>query len=100
MGLRVLIPTLAADTILLERGSMATQNSIHVSDELLAELQVKAAAAGKAVDELAEDVLRKGLEERAWQELAAYGRERGRLAGFTEEQSADVVHEWRKDQRR
>src|ERR1039458_1029227 len=67
---------------------MATQNSTHVSDELLAELQSKAAAEGKTVDELAEEALRKGLEERAWQELVAYGRERGRLAGFTEEQSA------------
>ena len=79
---------------------MATQNSIHVSDELLAELQSKAAAEGKTVDELAEEALRKGLEERAWQELVAYGRERGRLAGFTEEQSADIVDDWRKEQRR
>lgn len=79
---------------------MATQNSIHVSDELLAELQAKAAAEGKTVDELAEEALRKGLEECAWQDLLAYGRERGRLAGFAEEQSADVVHDWRKEQRR
>jgi Ribbon-helix-helix protein, copG family len=79
---------------------MATHNIIHVSDELLAELQAKAAAEGKTVDELAEEALRKGLEDRAWQELLAYGRERGRLAGFAEEQSADIVHDWRKEQRR
>jgi plasmid stability protein len=35
-------------------------------EDLLAELQVKAAAEGKTVDELAAEVLRKGLVERAW----------------------------------
>lgn len=78
---------------------MATRNSIHVSGELLAELQAKAAAEGKTVDELAEETLRDSLIERSWEDQLAYGRERGRLAGFSEEQSADVVHEWRKEQR-
>jgi hypothetical protein len=32
---------------------MATQNNLHVSDDLLAELQSEAQAAGKTVDELA-----------------------------------------------
>ena len=76
---------------------MATQN-IHVSDELLAELQSKAGAEGKTVDELAEEKLRKGLEERSWQDLLAYGRERGRESGITEEQVPDVVREWRREQ--
>jgi hypothetical protein len=44
---------------------MAAQNAIHVSDELLAELKSKAAAAGKTVERLAEEALRKGLEDRA-----------------------------------
>jgi hypothetical protein len=58
-----------------------------VSDELLAELQTKAAAEGKTVDELAEEALRKGLEEREWRELLAYGRETGRASGYA---GADV----------
>jgi hypothetical protein len=33
-------------------------NNVHVSDELLADLQAKAAAEGKTVDELAEDAIR------------------------------------------
>ena len=37
---------------------MENQNSIHVSDELLAELRAKAQTAGKTVDELAEEALR------------------------------------------
>jgi len=78
---------------------MATQNSIHVSEELLAELQSKAAAEGKTVDELAEAVLRKGLAEQSWQDLLAYGRERGSASGYTEEDVPRVVKEWRREQR-
>jgi metal-responsive CopG/Arc/MetJ family transcriptional regulator len=70
---------------------MATENSIHISNELLAELQAKAAAEGKTVDELAEDALRKGLEERSWQDLIAYGRERGLASGRTDDDVVDVV---------
>jgi predicted HicB family RNase H-like nuclease len=44
---------------------MATQNNVRVSDELLAELQSKALAAGKTVDDVAEETLRKGLEEQS-----------------------------------
>ena len=78
---------------------MATQNNVHVSDELLAELQSKALAAGKTVADLAEEALRKGLEEQSWQDLLAYGRERGRASGYTEEDVPRVVKEWRSEQR-
>ena len=72
---------------------------VHVSDELLAELQSKAAAAGKTVDELAEAALRKGLEEQSWQDLLTYGRERGRASGYTEEDVPRIIKEWRREQR-
>ena len=75
-------------------------NIIHVSDELLAQLREKAQADGKTVDELAEEALRKGLEEPKWQELIEYGEGRGRARGFREEDAGDVVHEWRKEQPR
>jgi hypothetical protein len=78
---------------------MATQNSIHVSDELLAELRAKAQTAGKTVDELAEETLRRGLEEQSWQDLLAYGLERGRASGYTEEDVPRVVRENRKRHR-
>jgi plasmid stability protein len=77
---------------------MATQNNLHVPDELLAELQSKAAAEGKSVDEL-EEALRKGLENRAWQELLAYGLERGSASGYTEEDVPRVVRENRRRHR-
>ena len=72
---------------------MATQNNLHVSDDLLAELQSEAQAAGKTVDELAEEALRKGLEDRKWQDLLEYGRERGRASGYTEEDVPRIVRE-------
>jgi predicted transcriptional regulator len=70
---------------------MATQNNVHVSEELLAELQAKAQAEGKTVDELAEEALRKSLEERAWQDLLAYGLETGRESGYSEADVPDIV---------
>jgi hypothetical protein len=76
---------------------MATIN-VHISDELLAELQFKAAAQGKTVDELAEAALRKGLEEQSWQELLAYGQERGRASGYTEDDVPRIVKEWQREQ--
>jgi plasmid stability protein len=72
---------------------MATQNNLHISNGLLSELQAKAAAEGKTVDELAEEALRKGLEDRKWEELLEYGRERGRSSGFTEEDVPRIVRE-------
>jgi len=74
--------------------------NLHVSEELLAELRTKAEAEGKTVDELAEVALRKGLEERAWQDLLAYGRERGEASGYTEEDVPRVVRENRARHRR
>jgi predicted transcriptional regulator len=85
---------------LKRKGDMAAQNSIHVSDELLAELQAKAAAEGKTVDELAEQALRKGLEDRAWQDLLEYGRENGQRSGYKESDVPDLVREWRREQGR
>jgi plasmid stability protein len=73
--------------------------TINVPEDLLAGLRAKADAEGKTIEELAEETLRASLKETSWEGLLAYGRERGRVAGFTEEQSADVVHNWRKEQR-
>ena len=66
-------------------------NIIHVSDELLADLQAKALAEGKTVDELAEEALRKGLGDRDWQDLLAYGRKTGTASGYTEDDVPELV---------
>jgi hypothetical protein len=73
--------------------------TINVSEDTLAELKLKAAAEGKTVDEIAEIALRTGLEDRTWQDLLAYGRERGRASGYTEEDVPSLVKEWRREQR-
>ncbi len=78
---------------------MAIQNNLRVPDDLLVELQARAAAEGVNVETLAEEALRKGLEERAWQDLLAYGRERGKASGYTEEDVPRLVIEWRREQR-
>ena len=78
---------------------MATIN-LHVPEDLLAGLEAKAAATGKTLGELAEEAVRASLTESSWDDLLAYGQERGRISRFTEEQSADIVHEWRKEQLR
>ena len=73
--------------------------NLHVSDELLAELRAKAEAEGRSVDQLAEEALRRCLEDRSWQELLAYGRETGRASGYTEQDVPDLVKEWRRERR-
>jgi hypothetical protein len=70
---------------------VATQNNVRVSEDLLANLQSKAKAQGKTVDELAEEALRKGLAEQSWEELLAYGLQTGRESGYTEEDVPDIV---------
>ena len=79
---------------------MAAQNNLHVPDDLLAELQAKAAAEGKSVDEIAADALRKGLEERSWRELLEYGRRTGRESGYTEADVPDIIKRRRRMQER
>ena len=75
---------------------MATQNNVHVSDELLAELQAKAQTEGKTVDELAEEALRKALEDRDWQDLLFYGRQTGRESGYIEADVPEIVKKRRR----
>lgn len=74
---------------------MATDNYVHVSDDLLAALRAKADAEGRTVDQVAEDALRQGLEDKSWQELLAYGRETGRESGYAEADVPDIVHRHR-----
>jgi hypothetical protein len=74
------------------RASMATIN-LHVPEDLLAGLEAKAAASGKTVEELAEEALCASLEEPSWEDLLAYGQERGKLSGYTEEDVPRVVRE-------
>jgi hypothetical protein len=41
----------------------------------------------------------RGFEEQSWQDLLAYGRERGRASGYTEDDVPRIIKEWRREQR-
>lgn len=77
---------------------MAT-NTIHVSDELLAELQSKAVDEGKSVDELAEDAFRQYLDSNQWQRLVAAKRDAVRAKGLTEADVPRLIQEARDERR-
>ena len=77
---------------------MATIN-LQVPEELLAQLQAKAAAEGKSVDELATEALLRGLSEHSWQDLLDYGRTNAAASGYTESDVPGLVKEWRRERR-
>ena len=54
---------------------MATQNNLHIPDDLLSVVNEAAGADGKTTDEIAADALRRYLAHRKLEELGKYGRE-------------------------
>jgi predicted transcriptional regulator len=74
-------------------------NTIHVSDELLADLQAKAAADGKTVDELAADAFRQYLSNHHWRRLIATKRDAARARGLTEADVPRLIQEARHERR-
>ncbi len=76
---------------------MATQHTIQVSDELLAELQSKASAEGKTVDELAEEALRQLLDRRALVSLVNRGRAHAQRVGRKHSDAVRAVREIRRE---
>jgi len=74
-------------------------NNVHVPDELLAELRVKAQAEGKSVDELAENACRQYLENDQWRRLVATKRMAAVARGLTEADVPRLVEEARHERR-
>ena len=75
---------------------MATPNTIRVSDELLAELQSKASAQGKTVDELAEEALLRLLNHGGLDALAKRGRGYAQRVGRKPSDAVKTVREIRR----
>lgn len=71
--------------------------TIHIPDDLLAELQEKAAAEGRSVDELAEDALRRQLARQTLERFKAEARRR--RGDLTDEQVEEIVHRAVRDMR-
>lgn len=79
---------------------MAAQDTIHVSEELLAELRSRAEREGKLLNQVAEELLRRGLDDIAWQQLLEYGRQTGEASGYTEADVPEIVRRRREIRRR
>jgi hypothetical protein len=78
---------------------MATQNNLHVPDDLLDAVKEAATADGKTTDEVAADALRRYLAHRQLEELGRYGRERSSRLGYTEADIPRLIAESRREHR-
>ena len=86
---------------------MATQNNVHIPDDLLAEVKRLAQQKGGTADDFAAAALKRYIAHEQLEELARYGRERARAMGLDQlsedEQMAYVdrmIHEHRRERRR
>jgi metal-responsive CopG/Arc/MetJ family transcriptional regulator len=75
------------------------ERTINVPDDLLARIESTVAQQGKSVDQWIEEALLAQLEDRAWHDLLAYGREKGLASGYREEDVPRAVKEWRREHR-
>ena len=75
---------------------MASQLNITLPDSLLSAVQEAAEREQKSLNEMAGELVMRGLSQtdrdRQWQEIIAYGHEQGRKSGLTEEDVSDIVH--------
>ncbi|SPF53481.1 CopG domain protein DNA-binding domain protein [Candidatus Sulfopaludibacter sp. SbA4] len=78
---------------------MATQNNLHIPDDLLIAVNEAASAEGKTTDEVAADALRRYLAHRKLEELGEYGREQSRRLGYTEPDVPRLIAESRRENR-
>jgi hypothetical protein len=66
---------------------------------LAAEVEAAAAEEHRPVLDVLQDVIERGLEERRWQRLLAYGAGHARALGVTEEDVPRLIAEFREEQR-
>jgi hypothetical protein len=90
------IPAEATFHGIMERATMTSENNLHVSDELLTQLQATAAANGKTTDELAEEAVRRLLEHQALDNLAARGATHAERVGRKPADAVAAVREVRR----
>jgi hypothetical protein len=72
---------------------------LHLTPELVAEMEAAAKAENKTPDEWAEEAIAKYLEDREWRELLAYGREQARKHGYVESDVDRLIAEYRAEQK-
>ena len=92
------------DTVGFKRRRMATQNNLHVPDDLLAQAQSMAETEGRTADDLAAEALRRYLTLQRMTRLSRGAEERRRALGLkTDEEVQEyvdrVIHEARRERR-
>jgi hypothetical protein len=92
------VPT---EAVKIKEHCMSTEaKNIRRAEPLLAELEGAARSQQKTPDELAGEAVQAFLLKRRWQDLLTYAEHKGAESGILEEDVADVVHEWRREQSR
>lgn len=81
------------------QGSMATQNNLHIPDDLLSAVNEAASADGKSTGDVAADALRRYLAHRKLDELGKYGREQSRRLGYRKADAPRLIAESRRERR-
>ena len=77
----------------------AEDKTIVISPALLAEIQAAAAEEKRPAEEMVREAIEHYLRNRQWQRLFAYGEERARALGLSEEDIPHLIAESRKEQR-
>jgi hypothetical protein len=73
--------------------------TLEIPGDLYSQLQAKAEAEGKTVDEMALETLRESLDRGSITDMAdRFSKKYGSRVKYTPEQVPGVVHEWRKEQ--
>jgi hypothetical protein len=83
----------------MEATSEKTVPSLILPPALAAEVEAAAAEEHRPVLDVLQDVITRGLEERRWQRVLAYGAEHAKSLGFTEEDVPRLIAEYRTEQR-
>jgi hypothetical protein len=78
---------------------MATQNNVHVPDDLLAAVAEIARSEGKAPDAVIEEATRRYLARQRLDKFVRRNEERVRQMGITESDVPRIVEEFRLEQR-
>jgi metal-responsive CopG/Arc/MetJ family transcriptional regulator len=79
--------------------NISEPGTISVSPDLIAEMEVATTEERRPISEIVGEAIERYLENRRWKRLLAYGEERGRASGYTEEDVPRLIAEVRAEQR-
>jgi hypothetical protein len=75
---------------------MASELNVTLPDTIVSALQEAAEREHKSLNEMAGELVMRGLaqkdRDRQWQDLIAYGHQKGTESGLSEEKVVDLVH--------